>query len=446
MLFKKFFVFFICILFFSGCTTNVIKKKSPELTVYENMVNRSLLFEGNTERLKEKLHKAKKGEKVVVAYLGGSITEDRGVENKNYARHSFEKLVGYTGKKANLEYINTGISGTNSVFGNTIADKEVLSKNADIIFIEYATDDKPEQNFRESFESLIRNCLQNPNNPAVVLILSCNDKGESRQDFMIQLGKYYNLPVISVANAVIPEISASRMKSEEYFTDDINPTEYGHRLMSDFIINYIKKAQKYKDTGNYEVPPRMYPKSVFENIRFISSKDLHADNDGSFIRKSLNKGKFFKYTAEFLPDTGNKPFEFSLFTNNLFIVVPTYTNENSAADVYINDKKSATVSLKSENGINAPKSVLLYSAEKPSLLKVKITVPDNAENRQIYVEPPVTEHFNFSDRNIENNVSELNVPEEEQVFLIKKKTKNTKNTVPFSFYGIAYSKITDEKN
>lgn len=424
----------------------MINKKSPELSVYENMVNRSLLFEGNTERLKEKLHKAKKGEKVIVAYLGGSITEDKGGENKNYAKQSFESLAEYIGKKANLEYINVGISGTNSVFGNTIADKEVLSKNSDIIFIEYATDDKPEQIFRESFESLIRNCLNNPNNPAVILILSCNDKGESRQDFMIQLGKYYNLPVISVANAVIPEISASRMKPEEYFIDSTNPTEYGHRLMSDFIINYIKKSQKYKDSGIYEIPPRMYPKSVFENIKFINLNDLRADNDGSFIRKSINKGKIFNVIAEFLPDTGNKPFEFSLFTNNLFIVVPTYTNENSSADVYINGKKSATVSLKSENSINAPKSVLIYSAEKPSQLNVKISVPDSEESKQVYVEPPVTEHFKFSDKSIENNISELNVPEEEQVFLIKKKTKNTKNTVPFSFYGIAYSKITDEKN
>lgn len=445
-MFKKFFVFFICILFLSGCSAPVVKKKSPELTAYENMINRSLFFEGNTERIKDKLQKAKRGEKVIVAYLGGSVTEGFGVEkNKNYARISFDKLVDFIGKKANLEYINIGISGTDSVFGNAVADKEILSKNADIIFIEYATDDKPEQNYRESFESLIRNCLKNLNNPAVILLISCNDKGVSRQDFMIQLGKYYNLPVISVANAVIPEISASRMKTVDYFTDNIHPTEYGHGLIADFIMNYIKKACKSKQNGAFEIPQRMYPKSIIENMKFIGAKNLHADNDGSFVRKDIKDGTLFKDIAEYLSNTGNKPFEFSLFTNNLYLIVPSYKNEKSVADVFINDKKTVTVNLKSDNEFDSPKAVLLYSSEKPSSLKVSVKVIDETENKATYAELPQEEQTKIPDKSFESNISELNFPEEEQVFQIKKKNKNSENTVPFAFYGISYSKIADEK-
>ena len=445
-MFKKFFLLLIFVLLFTGCNAPIIKK-SPELTVYENMVNRSLLFEGNTYRTKEKLQKAKKGEKVVVAYLGGSITEGFGIdESKNYAQLSFRKLINFLGENANLEYINLGVDGTNSIFGNTIADKEIFSKKADIILIEYAVDDKPEQKYREAFESLIRTCLKNENNPAVILIITCNDKGVSRQDFMIQLGKYYNLPVIAVANAVEPEISASRMKPEEYFLDNIHPTEYGHRLMSDFIMNYLKKAYKSKLNKDFEVPQRMFPKSVFENVKFLSAKTLSADNDGSFIRKDLKDGKIFKNSIEYLSNTGNLPFEFTINANNIFIVAPTYKSETSNADIYINGEKTSTISLKNENGTDAPNSFLIYSSDKQVPVKVSIKVLDDESNKTNYAELENKEENSApSEKNDDNNISEINVPLEEKVIQIKKKTKVAENTIPFSFYGIGYTKNSEAK-
>lgn len=406
------------------------------------MVNRSLLFEGNTSRINEKLHNAKKGEKIVIAFLGGSITNSFGLDSpsKGYAQLSFNKIKEFIGKKANLEYVNPSFNGTSSILGNTIVDREVLSKKADIIFIEYAVNDKPEQLYRAAFESLIRTCLNNENNPAVVLILTCTDKGISRQDFMTQIGKYYNLPVIAVANAVQPEISAARMKQDEYFIDFAHPTEYGHRLMSDFIMNYIKKAYKNKSKEPYIVPSKMYPKSTFENVKFISAKNIHADNDGSFIRKEA-KNKLFPEAVEYLTNTGNKPFEFTLNANNIFLVVPKYLSEVSNADIYINSEKTMSISLtKNEKFDDEIQSILIYSSDKTEPVKVSIKIPE--EENINFTEP---ENVSESAKTDENSISESNFPEEEKVIIIKK-NKISKNTVPFSFYGIGYTKNTDGQN
>ena len=442
-MFKKFCLFLICVLLFTGCENPAVKK-SAELIIYDNMVNRSLLSEGNTYRITDKLHKAKKGDRTVVAYLGGSITNGFGLDDKSksYAELSFKKLVDFIGKKANLEYINAGVNGTSSIFGNTIVDKEILSKKADIIFIEYAVNDKPEQIYRAAFESLIRTCLNNENKPAVILVLSCTDKGVSRQDFMTQLGKYYNLPVIAVANAVQPEISAARMKQEEYFADFVHPTEFGHRLMSDFIMNCLKKAYKAKSKKDDTIPTKMYPKSTFENVRFISAKNIQADNDGSFIRKKTND-KMFPDAVEYLTNTGNKPFEFTLNANNIFLVAPKYFSEISNADIYINSKKTMTVNLnKNDKFDDTIQSFLIYSSDKTEPVKVSIKIPEEEENIS-FAEP---EDISDSTKTDENSISESNFPEEEKVITVTKKNKISKNTVPFTFYGIGYTRNTDGQN
>lgn len=440
-MFKKFCLFLFCILILTGCSNPTVKK-SAELAIYDNMVNRSLLFEGNTSRIKEKLHKAKKGEKVVIAYLGGSITNGAEVaDGKGYAPISFNKIKDFIGKKANLEYINAAYDGTSSILGNTIADKEVLSKKADIIFIEYAVNDRPEQIYRAAFESLIRTCLNNKNNPAVILILTCTDKGVSRQDFMTQIGKYYNLPVIAVANAVQPEISAARMKPDEYFQDIAHPTEYGHRLMADFIMNYIKKAYKTKSKDVYVVPSKMYPKSTFENVKFISAKNIHADNDGSFIRKET-KNKLFPEAVEYLTNTGNKPFEFTITANNIFLVAPKCLSEVSNADIYINSQKTMTINLARNGKIDdIIQAFLIYSSDKTEPVKVSIKIPE--EENINFAEPENNAEPQKSD---ENSISESNFPEEEKVTIVTKKNKTVKNTIPFTFYGIGYTKNTDGQN
>jgi len=445
-LFKKIFLLVFSILLLTGCGSPIIKK-SPELAIYDNMVNRSLLFEGNTYRIKEKLRKAKKGEKIVIAYFGDSITNSVVLKNPNdgFAPLSFKKIKDFIGNKANVEYINSAINGSTPVLGNTIINKEILSKKADIIFIEYMALDRTEQIYRASMESLIRTCLNDENKPAIVLIIPCMYKVSLSQDPITQLGKYYNLPVISIANAIHPEVSAGRMKSEEYFSDFVHPTEYGHRLMSDFIMNYIKKAYKNKSKKDYIIPPLMYPQSTFENVKFISAKNIQADNDGSFVRKKT-EDKMFPDIIEYLPNTGNKPFEFTLNANNIFLITHIFNNEICNVDIYINSQKTKTLNLeKAIDGNSEIQSFLIYSSDKTGTVKVGIKVPDEESNIDFTEPEKIPEQAENSVKSDDNIISESNFPEEEKVVTVNKKNKIQKNTVPISFYGIGYTQNTEAK-
>lgn len=98
---------------------------------YSETVQRSFLSLGNTCRLENKLSKALQGEKITVAYLGGSITEGvGGTPDTCYAKLSFDYIAENYGKGDNVEYVNAGVSGTPSILGNLRVQKDVLDKNS----------------------------------------------------------------------------------------------------------------------------------------------------------------------------------------------------------------------------------------------------------------------------------------------------------------------------
>ncbi|MDE6132238.1 MAG: SGNH/GDSL hydrolase family protein, partial [Oscillospiraceae bacterium] len=112
---------------------------SPEEQVHKDMIDRSFVSFGNTHRIEQKLSQAMRGDKTTVAYLGGSITEGiGGTPDTCYAKLSYNYIAENYGTGDNVEYVNAGVSGTPSILGNLRVKKDVLDKNADIVFVEFA--------------------------------------------------------------------------------------------------------------------------------------------------------------------------------------------------------------------------------------------------------------------------------------------------------------------
>lgn len=61
------------------------------------------------------------------------------------------------------------------------AQNDILSKEADVIFIEFSVNDHPEEIYKKSFESLIKQCLSQPNDPAVIVLITRAKGGYSMQ-------------------------------------------------------------------------------------------------------------------------------------------------------------------------------------------------------------------------------------------------------------------------
>lgn len=96
---------------------------------YENgIANRGCLY-----RLKKVMDRAKAGEALNIAFLGGSITQGSLSSKPElcYAYHVYEWWK-KTFPQADFTYINAGIGGTTSQFGVARAEADLLSKEPDL--------------------------------------------------------------------------------------------------------------------------------------------------------------------------------------------------------------------------------------------------------------------------------------------------------------------------
>ena len=80
--------------------------------------------------------------------------------------------------------------------------------------------------------------MENP--PAIVEVFMTNFDGSNVQDQQIEIGRKYNLPMISFRNTVYTEMIENRLKWDEVGSDEVHPNDYGHFIISELLIDFMK--------------------------------------------------------------------------------------------------------------------------------------------------------------------------------------------------------------
>ena len=220
----------------------------------EDMLERSVLFEGDTSRIAEKLANIEKNPKEItkICFLGDSITQGSAatsVANQYTVQFQkwWEENLSYY-----VEFTNAGIGATDSYLGVHRVQEHVLDTQPDIIFIEFIND-VDNDFYKTSMDSLIRKCLSQQNNPAVILIEMTMEDGTCPQNVHSEIAKAYGVPVISYHDAIMPEIEAGTLKWEDISPDDIHPNDAGHTMLAQLLTNYIKDLLDRLDSLNKDI-------------------------------------------------------------------------------------------------------------------------------------------------------------------------------------------------
>ena len=268
---------------------------------YREMIERSLIQTGNLYRVQKAIEKAQKGEEVVVAYLGGSITQGAGakpIHSESYAYRSYLAFKKRFGKETgeNVKFIKAGAGGTCSELGLTRYEMDVLRYGSvvpDIVFLEYAVNDAGDETDGVCFESLVRMAMDGPGQPAVILLFSVFMDDYNLQERMIPVGKRCKTAMISLKNAVTPQFSEERpvITKRQYFYDLFHPSNDGHRIMADCIDHFWEKAaeapKEAADAAIASVP------AIGEKYRALHAFDRSNYTEHPAVR-SLSEGVFFE--------------------------------------------------------------------------------------------------------------------------------------------------------
>ena len=291
----------------------------------------SLLRLGNTARIREKISKAQKGEKVTIGYIGGSITEggSSSSPDKSFVNISGNYFKNTFGTGNNVSFVNAGLAGTSSVVGNMRVDNDIFSKGCEIIFIEFAVNDQGSERFQKSYEALVKKCLMQENEPAVVLITLCQKGYDTNEDWMAKVGENYDLPVISGRNAL--RSGSVNWDSQYGSGDNIHPGNDGHQMIADWIGYYYRQALRSENASDeYTIPSKEVYGAEYANNHLVDFNKLQNFNAGSWTRGNDGSYNYSK--------NGNTPMTFTIEGKGILLLFKSNSNGMGAVNVSANGK------------------------------------------------------------------------------------------------------------
>ena len=284
---------------------------------------------GNTYRIREKIAKAQAGEKITIGYIGGSITEGGSStsRDKSFVNISGNYFKNTFGTGNNVSFVNAGKAGTSSVVGNMRVDKDIFSKNCDIIFIEFAVNDQGGDRFQKSYESLVKKCLMQENAPAVVLITLCQKSLGTNEDWMVKVGENYDLPVISGKGAI--QGGSVNWDSQYGSGDTIHPGNGGHQMIADWIGYYYRQALRSENASDsYEIPSKEVFGAEYANNHLVDFNQLNGFNAGGWKRN--NDGSY--------SPNGGQPMTFKINGKGILLLFQSNSNGMGSVNVSANGK------------------------------------------------------------------------------------------------------------
>ena len=384
---------------FVGCKTrekdavhnDVEIATTPEATITSveviatERVKSSLISTGNTYRVKKVLDKMKNGENTTIAYLGGSITEGYLVNsNQNFAMKT-TKYLQQKFQNTNIQRINAGLSGTSSTIGLLRVNTDVLSHSPDIVVIEFAVNDSSDAVSKMAYESLVTECLNSESKPAVILLFTVTKAGYTCEEQMKKVGEAYELPMISVKQAIWPEIEAGQMTWADYSSDEAHPTKDGHIFITECLSYYfdLVDANSPDNAETDYANVRAYG-APYASLKFYNNSNLYPSSLGGFIEGSSNISHFPNGWIWGKEEADS--FQFTMEGRNLFLLYKEDNNENMGCmEVFIDGKKKATVNANTSVGWNNPQVVTLLNDVTAGKHEVELRLTKDTQGKNFHI-------------------------------------------------------------
>lgn len=332
-----------------------------ESQAYKDMIAKSFVSLGNNVRLKRAIEKAKAGEDVTVAFIGGSITEGAGAtpsQKTCYSKVAYDCFCKRFGNGENVHYTKAGVGGTSSELGMIRYERDVLGRGAapDVVIVEFAVNDEGDETKGDCYETLVRKILFSDNAPAVILLFSVFENDWNLQERLSPVGVRYDLPMVSVKNAVVeqfylPADGGRVISKNRFFYDIYHPTSSGHRIMGESLDYLFAKADETPagTEPEYESLETVF-QPEFVNVRLLDRKDgfagaeiscgafTESDEDLHYVEMNLDNFRtpMFPHNWTATGETGDEPFVIKIKSPYLLVITKdTGSMDFGKADIYV---------------------------------------------------------------------------------------------------------------
>lgn len=222
----------------------------------ERTFARSRAYEGTGERVRRVLQKASQGETVKVGILGGSVSLGYTKCNCPKDTWHYQVITWFKSEFPQTTIIHNDGSvrarGTNYF---SLCHAEHLDQDVDIVFLEHGVNDMYSNEAIVSTERLVRSLLEYPNKPAVVFVATMPHKAGKQlhgMDVELTVANYYDVPMISMRNAVFTPAQEKESLRHHLWGDEMDGTHLvlkGHQVLANLVSSYLAQQKCFMDNG-----------------------------------------------------------------------------------------------------------------------------------------------------------------------------------------------------
>ena len=233
-------------------------------------------------------------------------------------------------------------------------------------------------------DSLVRMCLEQDNNPAVMILEPSTEGGTSPQAAHLKVAQAYNIPMISYHDAVMPEIEAGNFTWADISPDNVHPNDDGHVIMASLLTKFVGNIKDNIDSVDKEA-------KAFDTSTAAPTGDVFADatigsRQTEDIVKTTDEGTFTdvttfqKFTDGWGTTTGGT-IKFEITAKNIgMIYYMTVDGKSGVAAVKVDGEDVATINADFTSGWgNYAKAQQIYSSDEVATHTVEVTVVDDAK-------------------------------------------------------------------
>ena len=239
-----------------------MKKMLADLmtNLYKEYINYRAPLINTYKRLKE-------DKELKILYFGGSVTAGYGGtwdsnvnDNAGSWRYKSYQWFKNNYPDADITQINTAIGESGTFLGTYRLQDDVIAKNPDLIFIEYAINDRYKGSSKEvaalQYETIVREIKKAlPKCDIVTLLVTDKDVAGTMYptaEGHEEMAEYYNISTVNVGLALWNAIGKTTENWSTYFIDVVHPKDAGYSEYYKCLEEYLNNALLLTDFSRVE--------------------------------------------------------------------------------------------------------------------------------------------------------------------------------------------------
>lgn len=278
--------------------------------------------------LNNTLYRLKTEKHLRLGFFGGSITDGTGASDME--RTSYRAIVTDALRRsfpdAEIESVNASIGGTGTGYGMFRCRKDLLSKDPELIFVEFAVNDWGDsyENVLPRAESIFRAIRMTSPTADIVTVFSAhneiaealeNGKEFESRSAIVTAAHRYKVATADPGAALLSRILLEGGRFDDYIPDTVHPNDDGHRIMGECIVSLL--LDRLREAEAHGVPAALVPafdgelpepasEGVLDRADMIPARELEdlaldgfrlvSGGDGESFLEATEPGRSFSFT------------------------------------------------------------------------------------------------------------------------------------------------------